>query len=214
MRVQQVNQFSYNTNKPLRSRVNSTQAMNEPISFRGYESVLSEIISMDLPNIRVVNNAFYKALRALLNSPNATKGRYFKTLMVDNITGVDSIIEPLRKPLSEMSSGMRDIVIDTKDKYQEPLITIGKDKGLYIRNVGKIGFWNDMFESQNAKNDIRVVLCNGSNQEFVVSKSKKSGQLQVKQTSGNYTTESTYDLFSRSSRKTTDMGATHVPVGP
>ena len=212
MRVQQVNQFSYNTNKPLRSRVNSTQAKNEPISFRGYESVLSEIISMDLPNIRVVNSAFYKALKALLNSPNATKGRYFKTLMIDNITGVDSIIEPLRKPLSEMLPGLRNIVIDTEDIYQEPLITLADNKGLYIRNVGKIGFWNYMFNSQNAKNDIRVVLCD-NNRAFIVSKLKRS-QLKVEQKNGNYITESIFDPYSCDSRRIIDAGETHVPVGP
>ena len=210
MKVQQINQANCYAKKPMKSRVN---VKSKPINFNGYDSIMRDIILRDLPNFMDANSAYFKAYNELLNSSGARRGRFFNTLSEIGLYNPTHLVDSLCKPIGELSSPLRDVILDTKGKLNEPLLTLSKDVGLFIGNYGKIGFFNSIFNLQDAANDIRIILQNGPNQEFVVSRYKKSGY-KVEQRIGNSVTESTFPYYNRSSKKQYNMGDTHVPVGP
>ena len=210
MKVQQINQANYYAKKPIKSRVD---VKSKPINFNGYDSIMQDIILRDLPNFMEANSAYFKAYNELLKSSGARRGRFFNTLSEIGLHNPTHLVDSLCKPIGELSSPLRDVILDTNGKLNEPLLTLSKDVGLFIGNYGKRGFFNSIFNLQDAASDIRIILQNGHNQEFVVSRYKKSGY-KVEQRIGNSVTESMFPYYNRSSKKKFNMGDTHVPVGP
>ncbi len=212
MKVQQINHQGYDV-KPLISRVNSKQVKTTQISFKGYESALREIISMDFANVVEVKDAYERVFNELLNTPNVAKGRYFNVFSKYCLSSAERIVDILRKPIAKLSAEYRDIIIGTLEKAEEPILTISKNKGLFIENRGKVGFLNNVFNLQDAENDIRVVLRDGYDTEFNVSRLKR-GMLKLEQRAGNYITESRYNIYSLDKRRKIDMGDSIAPVWP
>ena len=87
-------------------------------------------------------------------------------------------IDQLTRPIKEVPSFLRDIVFKSEDENIS-LIKIGSEDALCMYNLGKFGFFNCIFNSQDAKTDIRFAFQNDCDKYEIGS--NKDGGLKVRQ---------------------------------
>ena len=163
--------YSKNTNK--------VQAQKN-ISFKQFEQVLDKVVSTELTSGKHAVQLFSDLYKALINTPNITKMPDLTTFTQCNLSvwNVASFINALSKPIKEVPGFLRDIVFKSEDENIS-LIKMGSEDALCMYNLGKFGFFNCLFNSQDAKSDIRFAFQNKNNR-FEIGSTKK-GLLKVRQ---------------------------------
>ena len=135
---------------------NKTKSINSNnVSFNGYSDVMNEALEATLNNRADVAKHAKNLFLSLIKEKDVVKKPIFDTVKDWLNTSAINFVEELCKPIAEVKSSLRDIVFDSK----EDLLTVlegPNDNEVFIVNLGKHGFWNNMFEIESARNDVRL----------------------------------------------------------
>lgn len=193
MQVQRVNSVSFYNN--------SVRKISKPKapSFNGYIDVMSKVVKRDLKDVSDVSNAFGDLYSALKSSPEVKVSPDLSLLEKNGLLSINSFMKKICAPIAKVPSELRDLVF----KSEEESIELLKDEylgSLSMCNFGKKGFFNNLFNSQDAKSDIKFLFSTPVNDSFEVGITGNGG-LQVEQVNYPNWIKSEFDFISRSSQK-------------
>ena len=198
-----------------KTRYNKTNSVQtEGVSFKSYESIMKNAYSIDIKQRSSVISNFRKIYNVLLKERGITISPAMRKIQRHFDFADDSIqsfLDEICKPVSQVKSDLRDIVYDSRER-DIPLIQKGYSTLLYIENNGKHGFFNRMFDSESARNDIRVTLESGDYRYQVGLTGDK--WLKLRKEWANDWDESVYWLFERQSHRSGSSFPGHVVFTP
>ena len=194
MQVQKINSFYFAKN----NSINKTNKSKAPV-FKAYGDVMSNVIKRDLRDVTDVSSAFRDLFRALKSTPGVKIGSDLAILENNNLECIASFMDKITAPIAKVPSVLRDLVFKAEEQN---LILLDKDGvgTLMMTNFGKKGFLNSIFNSQDARSDIKFLFSSPNYDSFQVSINKKGG-LRVEQMDYPDYKISEYGIFSRCSEK-------------
>lgn len=201
------NQYYYNNNvKPVQKNSVSTNS----ISFSGnFGTVLENVMFKDLTNRAEVSQAIQDLYKAALQESGIKKSPYLNILSQWLLCKGTFLVDELCKPIAKISPEFRDIIFKSQEECL-PLITKGDDDLLYIRNLGKQGFWNNIFERESARNDVAIIFCKNGN-EFEIGQDTKGRLITEQSRESGYWIKNTFGFaFDRIAQKTGNLSDTIV----
>lgn len=193
MRIQSIN-YSTPTNfyKSQTVGVKSTKQQKE-FSFKGYESLLREYAATNFSKSWDVSAAFLKLCIELQNQKPSVNPYIYKKFTDAKYFHFLSFLDEISKPSKFMNSATRDLLYMSAD---EPLTLYNvKDKySLTLYNKGKYGFLNNLFDSENAKNNVSLAF-DAPDVRLELYKTK-NGDYALEQYKDNFWQKSIFDGFS------------------
>lgn len=151
MKIRPVN----NVNVPVRTK-KIKQKANTPI-FKGYEDVLWNALRKDLKDRAEVANTVQEVYTSFIKERGTKKMPFFDTVHEWILTKPTYFIEELSKPIADINVKLRDLFFKSKDENIS-ILQGNNESEAYIVNFGKHGFWSFMFDSEYARNDMRLVF--------------------------------------------------------
>ena len=201
MQVQKISTITYNKNNSIKK----TNYQKAP-AFKGYKEVLENVVKRDLKDVNDVSSAFGDLCRALKSSPGVKISPELALLEENGFKQIHTFMEKICAPIAKVPSLLRDIVFKTEN---DNIILLEKDNvgSLMMCNFGKRGFLNSIFNSQDAKNDIKFLFSSPDTDCFEISLTKE-GRLHVEQIDFPHWRHSEYGIFSRFKEKSGFYDAT------
>lgn len=145
---------------------------NKQTSFNGYQESLHEAIGAKFNYSSEVNYAIRELYNELLTTSGTRRTPLFDLFNRWMSFSPVEFIKELCKPIDQLKPEFRDIVLDSSKQAVSVLDGEGR-KGIYIKNNGKQGFFNYLFNNQNAKNDVNLVLYSDFNDLILGTKKDK-----------------------------------------
>ena len=193
MKIQPVESYAFSAKRKVdHSKIKQTKTNN--ICFRSYNDALQEALTKELVNPAEVSKVATNAFIELLNEAG-TQARPAFSLVKDWIfTKPTFFVEEICKPIKKIYPPFRALIKDSDDKDLEILQGVKDTDSVFLTNLGKYGFFNNLFNFKFARNDMRLVF-KGDAGEFEISTDKK-GNLEVEQSfKGGHWEKYTYDRF-------------------
>ena len=151
MRVQIIN--GYNSVCSI-NRVNK-KVIKDNTTFKSYNEAVKKIAGENIKTEAKAAEAFAFLINELLNESEKTTNLDWKMVKPYILGGMRTFLEEITKPIAQVKSELRNLIFDSK-LDELPLIKKEGKPALSLFNWGKQGFWNSIFESESAKNDVRI----------------------------------------------------------
>lgn len=196
MQIQKINTVSFEH----KNSVGKINCHNKMPVFKGYEDVMRKVIRRDLKDATDVSSAFKELFSALKLTPGVKISPDLAVLENNGLFSVNRFMEKITAPIAKVPSQLRELVFKAED---DNLVLLDVDNigSLMMCNFGKKGFLNFIFNSQDARSDIKFLFSSPSCDSFEIGITKDGG-LQVEQTDYPNYIISKFGILSRNSIKT------------
>ena len=155
MKIQPINNVNYSNINAKKTK--SKHKVSTNTTFRGYEEVLWNALKKDLKDRAEVANTVQEVYTSFIKERGTKKMPFFDTVHEWILTKPTYFIEELSKPIADINTKFRDLFFKSKNENIS-ILQGDNEKEAYIINFGKHGFWNFMFDSEYARNDMRLVF--------------------------------------------------------
>ena len=203
MQIQKIGIVSLNQN----NSVNKTNFCKTTPTFKSYSSTMSSAVKRDLKDVTQVSSTFKELLDALKSTSGVRRNPLLTTLENNGLGyNLAGFMETITAPIAKVPSKLRDLVFKAEE---EGINLLEKDGvgSLTMYNFGKKGFLNSIFNSQDARSDIKFVFSSPNYDSFEIGITKRGG-LQVEQDNYPYWVKSEFGIVSRSSKKSGEFDTT------
>ena len=172
MQVTRITGVSY-SDKTHKNQVKKSTLNNDNLSFKNFNDALYKSFHKDIPTTHMLNRIFEDLYTELRKEPKLTIYDSMKTLEAHHDfqsgnyyflykEGIQDLLDKLCTPIAQVPYGLKDIVLRVKRNKRVPLIDRGygdkRETVLYLKDKGKLGFFNNIFKSDKDRNDIRIVM--------------------------------------------------------
>ena len=205
MQIQKINMISFDKKNSIQKTKHNTPA------FKGYGETMTNVVKRDLKDLTDVSSAFRDLYNALKSSSEVKISPELALLESHGLMHISDFMEKICAPIAQVPSSLRDIVFKTEEENIN-LLENDEVGHLLICNFGKKGFLNSIFNSQDARNDIKFLFSSPTYDSFEIGINKNGG-LHVEQIDYPNYIISDFGILSRRSKKTGTYDTT-TPILP
>ena len=154
MKIQSINSINYVQNR--KNGKTSVPRINN-VMFKAYKDSIHNALRKNVNDRADIANIIIDLYNQLKRSSKIGNSQFYKNIEEWICTKPTYFIQEICKPTAEINSIFRDLIFKSKDENISILKGSGDDEA-FIINFGKHGFFSNLFESEYAKNDMRLVF--------------------------------------------------------
>jgi len=176
MKIQSINNYNYVQKTNARKRNSSYGIQN--IAFEAYSDSMYNALRKKMNNTTDVAKTIQDLFLQLRESSKIGNQNFYEAVKDWISSKPTFFIQEICKPIKEVNPVFRDLIFKSKDENISILKGSGDDEVIIV-NFGKHGFFNNLFESEYAKNDMRLVF--GSDEGTIELGTTKNGKISFEQ---------------------------------